>query len=132
MFKRFRSGYFQSLGIISILLLLLFVTWTATAAFVPLGDEFVVNTTRLQNQDYPLIASSNNTVVIVWQQDSGTTAGLIYGRRFNLEAEPLGSEFLISASGFRPEVAMNSIGSSEPINAESWAILGVSEWAMAR
>ncbi|MFN8375765.1 MAG: hypothetical protein U0694_23195 [Anaerolineae bacterium] len=104
------KSVFRALLVSALVSILLALT-VPVAAFVPLGDEFVVNTTRLNNQNYSSIATTTGgDFVVVWQQDTSGSGGQIYGQRFTQTGTPIGTEFLVSAAGYRPEVDSGSLG----------------------
>jgi hypothetical protein len=65
----------------------------------PLGDQFIVNTTTAETQQYPQVAMSNlGEFVIVWESEieSSTVERDIFGQRFDSLGQPVGDEFLIN------------------------------------
>lgn len=87
-----------------------------TAAGVPLGSEFQVNTAVANNQHDPFIAMSPaGDFVVVWAsdlQDQGTIG--IYGQRFSASGIPAGGEFQLNTYSpddqKQPSVSMDSNG----------------------
>ncbi len=97
------------------------VTWTSfgpdagiygqryDAAGVPQGDEFQINTTAQNGEEYPDVAmdAAGNFVAVwesyVWDPGLSTYLTDVFGQRFDSAGEPLGDEFQISdvsAAGF--------------------------------
>ena len=66
-----------------------------TAAGLPLGSEFQVNSYTPSFQSFPAVASTaNGNIVAVWQSylQDGSSYG-VFGRRFNASGVPQASEF---------------------------------------
>ncbi len=87
----------------------------------PAGSEFLVNTSTLDNQQYPSVAmDSTGDFVITWQSYDRAAGGLvyIYGQQYNFSgaSQPVAnsSEFMVntytSADQFNPSVAMDAAG----------------------
>jgi hypothetical protein len=65
----------------------------------PLGEQFVVNTTLAEAQQYPQVAMNNHgEFVIVWESEieGHTNERDIFGQRFDSLGQPVGDEFLIN------------------------------------
>jgi hypothetical protein len=64
------------------------------------SDEFIVNTNTVSYQEYPCIAmNSFGNFVIAWQSyDKETNLYGIYARRFDKDANPLGSDFRVDTT----------------------------------
>jgi hypothetical protein len=111
MLKMFRRFYSRLFSIACLVFVLMFASGSTVQAFGALGNEFRVNTTTANNQEYPSIAMTDTgDFVVVWQQDTTGSNPQIYGQRFSLGGAALGTEFQISAAGVRPEVAMDVSG----------------------
>jgi len=82
----------------------------------PAGEEFPVSTTRVHSQSHPALAmDSSGAFVVVWDswfQDGGDRG--IYGQRFDVDGNPLGTEFLVNEtvafSQARPAIALRNDG----------------------
>ncbi|WP_107851448.1 VCBS domain-containing protein [Oceanimonas marisflavi] len=62
------------------------------------GDEFLVNTTTANTQEFPRVAAlEGGGFVVVWQSQDGAGSG-IYGQRFDNNGNAIGAEFLINQS----------------------------------
>lgn len=75
----------------------------------PSGDDFLVNSTTLGDQDAPSIAMNNvGQSVIVWM--NGVDTKNIRGQVYDSNGQTLGGEFKasIGALGFNPKVAINN------------------------
>ncbi len=88
---------------------------------VPVGNEVQVNTTTSGNQQtYPDVSTSTamdatGNYVVTWTQAEANSTGLgIYGQRYNVAGQRVGSEFQINVTTNgrqeRPAVAMDSVG----------------------
>ena len=82
----------------------------------PLGDAFLVNTTTLNNQSHPDVASdANGNFVVVWEADDQDGSGHgIFAQRFDSTGNKIGGEFQVNTTtagdqGF-PSVAMDAKG----------------------
>jgi len=65
----------------------------------PMGDQFIVNTTRTSAQHNPRVAmNSTGGFVIVWNSQIGpeTSERDIFGQRFDSSGSPIGDEFQIN------------------------------------
>jgi hypothetical protein len=65
----------------------------------PIGDQFIVNTTRAGAQQNPRAAMNNvGEFVIVWNSETslGDTERDIFGQRFDSSGSPIGDEFQIN------------------------------------
>ena len=87
-----------------------------SAAGVPLGAEFRVNTFTLFEQGLPSVASDpSGNFVVVWQSyfQDGNNRG-IFGQRFSAAGAPLGAEFRVNTFTLflqaRPSVASDASG----------------------
>ena len=87
------------------------------AAGVHQGPEFRVNTTTVNDQDYPAVAmDGDGEFVIAWQSfgQDGNGEG-VYAQRYAADGQPQGPEFRVNtrtgASQMRPAVAMGDDGS---------------------
>ncbi|MCC7510602.1 MAG: tandem-95 repeat protein [Planctomycetes bacterium] len=68
-----------------------------TSAGTPVGGEFLVNTTILNNQNNPAVAmDADGDFVVVWQSLSVATVYDIYARRYNSAGVPISGEFLVN------------------------------------
>jgi hypothetical protein len=83
----------------------------------PIGDQFIVNTTRTGAQQNPRVAMNNaGEFVIVWNSEAGVgdTERDIFGQRFNSSGSPIGDESQLNACTTgdqrNPAVAMGQIG----------------------
>lgn len=67
---------------------------------LPVGDEFIVNTTTTHSQTNPAVAmNSNGEFVIVWEswiQDGGDKG--VYAQRYNADGQKVGNEFLVNTT----------------------------------
>ncbi|OHB59524.1 MAG: hypothetical protein A2167_04030 [Planctomycetes bacterium RBG_13_46_10] len=66
---------------------------------MPLGEQFIVNTSRAEAQQNPQVAMNNKgEFVIVWESkiESSTIERDIFGQQFNSSGQPVGDEFLIN------------------------------------
>lgn len=104
---------------------------------IPLGEQFVVNTTLDGAQQYPQVAKNDfGEFVIVWQGESGLEdyGTEIFGRRFNSLGEPIGDEFqlntYIEGNQKSPAVAIRENGNfvtvwqSDDQDGSGWGIFG--------
>ncbi|MGL5094552.1 MAG: hypothetical protein ACRDD1_03135, partial [Planctomycetia bacterium] len=87
-----------------------------SAAGVPRGVEFLVNTVTAGNQFQPRAAmEANGDFVVVWTSDGqdGSSSG-VFAQRFNAAGAPLGMEFQVNTfttlAQVRPRVAMDADG----------------------
>jgi hypothetical protein len=69
--------------------------YSATGA--PAGDEFLVNTVKTGNQDFPSVAGLSDGGFIVTFQ-SNNSGGGIYGQRYNATGAPVGGEFKVNTT----------------------------------
>jgi len=83
----------------------------------PLGDQFIVNTTLTDAQQYPQVAMNNKgEFVIVWETEieAHTTERDIFGQRFDSLGQPVSDEFLINTyvegDQKSPDVALSDNG----------------------
>lgn len=83
---------------------------------LPIGSEFRVNTTTINDQASPRVAmDAAGDAVVVWNSflQDGSGEG-IYGQRFDAAGVPQGSEFLVntytSGNQWTPQIAMDSAG----------------------
>lgn len=62
------------------------------------GDEFIINTTELNKQEFPdVIGLSSGGFAVVWQSTNQDTSGLgIYGQKFDAAGDADGVEFLVN------------------------------------
>jgi Ca2+-binding RTX toxin-like protein len=89
-----------------------------SSAGVPIGGEFLVNTTTASNQAQPSVATDSvGNFVIVWSslfQEGGADTG-IYGQRYNASGARVGGEFHINTttehSQNNPSIATAADGS---------------------
>jgi hypothetical protein len=66
---------------------------------VPLGDEFLVNTTRLNTQTDPDVAvDSAGNVVVVWDSWTDLSDREVMGRLFGSDGSPLTGEFMVNTT----------------------------------
>ncbi len=85
-------------------------------AGVPQGAEFGVNTSTTSNQRAPAVAMEDGgDFVVVWEQDTASSSGGIYARRYDAAGAALGGEFratstIGSLNLFAPAVAMSDSG----------------------
>jgi hypothetical protein len=86
-------------------------------AGTPLGEQFLVNTTKDDAQQYPQVAMNNDgQFIIVWDcriDPNNDSERDIFGRQFNL-SEPLGDDFqlntFVADDQRSPAVAMDPDG----------------------
>jgi len=83
----------------------------------PIGEQFIVDTTRAGAQQNPRVAINNaGEFVIVWNSDTGLgdTERDIFGQRFDGSGIPIGDEFqlntYVTGDQRNPAVAMGQIG----------------------
>lgn len=81
---------------------------------VPLGPEFIVNTTRPNNQEQSDVAmDANGNYVVVWTSFQNGL-GDVFGQRYTSDGTPAGGEFLVNTynSGDQqtPKIAMEDDG----------------------
>ncbi len=71
-----------------------------SAAGVPLGGQFQVNTTAVGDQMYPGVAmDGNGNFVVTWQSQGQDGSGWgVYAQRFNAAGAPQGGEFRVSTT----------------------------------
>ncbi len=80
------------------------------------GTEFQINTRTTDNQTDPAIAmDSNGYFAVVWRNYfHDSNSGEIFGRRFDLNCEPLADEFRVNTTRpgnqKEPAVAMDAVG----------------------
>jgi len=84
-------------------------------AVTPLGDEFEVPQDAGTHQGRPDVASDpDGNFIVVWEEDSTSYDSEIFGRRFDADGDPRGSQFQISSNPTfpdeRPVVAMDDDG----------------------
>ncbi|MFM7437539.1 MAG: LamG-like jellyroll fold domain-containing protein, partial [Snowella sp.] len=61
------------------------------------SGEFLVNTTTAKNQIDPSVtAFTDGGFIVVWASENATTGGSIYGQRYDVNQQKVGTEFLIS------------------------------------
>ena len=63
---------------------------------IPDGDEFLVNSITAGNQWAPWVASHDDGFVVVWDGSGEGDEQGIYGRRFDLDANPAEEQFLVN------------------------------------
>jgi hypothetical protein len=95
------------------------------AGGVPLGDEFVVNTTIAETQNDPVIAAlSDGGFVITWDDASrakGDESGLaIVGQRFSATGNFIGGEFLVNTTTFNSQLYSSVSGLADGGFAVAW------------
>jgi hypothetical protein len=82
-------------AVISILIIIAALPWTAAAQPMPAGGEFPVNTFTTNNQMLPAVAvGSHGRFAVVWSSDFGSFG--VYGQRFDEAGQRLGPEFLVN------------------------------------
>jgi hypothetical protein len=91
---------------------------------VPLGDEFLVNTTRVKTQTNPDVAvDSAGNVVVVWDSWTDLSDREVMGRLFGSDGTPLTGEFMVNTtiaySQAKPAVTKRRDGSFVVVW-ESW------------
>ena len=74
-------------------------------AGLPLGTEFLVNTFKTRDQQYPEVAMSDTgNLVITWaSRDQDGSGWGVYARRYDALGISLGGEFLVNAQGRETE-----------------------------
>jgi len=80
----------------------------------PVGGEFQINQTILDDQSHPVAAmAEDGSFVVVWQSPDVEGFG-IWGRRYAADGTPLGNEFQVNQETARdqvaPAIAMNAAG----------------------
>jgi hypothetical protein len=104
---------------------------------LPLGEQFIVNTTTAEAQQYPQVAMNNmGEFVIVWEGEieGHTNERDIFGQRFNSLGQPIGDEFQLNTfmegDQKSPDVALSDNGDfitvwqSKGQDGSDWDILG--------
>ncbi|MBW4660026.1 MAG: hypothetical protein KME15_15230 [Drouetiella hepatica Uher 2000/2452] len=73
-----------------------------SAAGVPQGNEFIVNTTTAENQRNPSVAiDTSGNFVVSWTSDNGVFDGQeVYVRRFGADGTPQTGEIKVNANSF--------------------------------
>ncbi len=112
------------------------------SAAVPQGNQFTVTTITNSFPDFPAIAMSNGSFVIVWAGYEGTGSNDdIFARVFSAAGTPQGAEFRINTTTTgnqtNPAIAMDvngnfvvvwqTDGSGTPINAQRYNAAGVAQ-----
>jgi len=84
---------------------------------IPLGEQFIVNTSLAEAQQYPQVAMNNQgEFVIVWETkiDAHTIERDIFGRRYDSSGQPTGGEFqlntFVEGDQRYPDVALSDNG----------------------
>jgi len=103
----------------------------------PFGEQFIVNTTTAEAQQYPQVAMNNKgEFVIVWESEieSSTVERDIFGQQFDSSGQPIGGEFLINtyAEGDQkyPDVVLRENGvlvtiwQSKGQDGAGWGVFG--------
>ena len=104
---------------------------------IPLGDQFIVNTTLSDAQQYPQVAMNNRgEFVIVWESEieSSTVERDIFGQRYDSLGQPIGDEFQLNTfvegdQGY-PDIALSDNGvfvtvwQSNGQDGAGWGIFG--------
>jgi len=104
---------------------------------IPLGEQFIVNTTLAEAQQYPQVAMNNKgEFVIVWESEieSSTVERDIFCQRFDSLGEPIGNEFqlntYIEGNQKSPAVAIGedsrfvTVWQSDDQDGSGWGIFG--------
>ena len=84
-----------------------------SAAGLPAGSEFMVNTYTTGYQVFPAAAAdSNGFFVVVWNGEGLTDSGGVFGQRFNPAGSMVGSEFRVNTQtgGLQGEAAVAADG----------------------
>jgi len=83
----------------------------------PIGEQFVVNTTRIAAQQNPKAAMNNQgEFVIVWESnvDPNTNERDIFGQRYDSLGQPIGNEFqlniFVEGDQRNPDIALSENG----------------------
>ena len=80
----------------------------------PMGDEFLINTTRLGNQKEPSVATNAAGNFVVAWQGPGQDQNDIFAQRFEPNGQPLGPEFPVNTDTtgrqLHPRAAMSKTG----------------------
>jgi hypothetical protein len=64
---------------------------------LPLGEQFIVNTTLAGAQQYPQVAmNSLEEFIIVWESEIGASGRDIFARRYDSSGQPIGDEFQLN------------------------------------
>jgi len=82
---------------------------------IPLGEQFIVNTTLAEAQQYPQVAmNSHQEFVIVWESEIGTNGRDIFARRYDSSGQSIGGEFQLNTyienDQRYPDVAISETG----------------------
>ena len=80
------------------------------------GGEFLINTTTVNDQEYPLIKGlADGRFVAMWTDESHTSGDLswddVRGQLFNADGSKAGAEFLVNTttSGFQNDVDVTAL-----------------------
>ncbi|HEY9880895.1 MAG TPA: DUF4347 domain-containing protein, partial [Leptolyngbyaceae cyanobacterium] len=102
----------------------------------PAGSEFLINTTRTNDQDYSSVTGlTNGSFVVTWSSlgQDGDGYGM-YGQRYDASGSPAGSEFLINTNTISDQISSSLaslsdggfvvIWSSSGQDGSGWGIYG--------
>jgi len=103
----------------------------------PFGDQFIVNTTTTEAQQYPQVAmNKKGEFVIVWESEieSSTIERDIFGQRFDSLGQPIGGEFqlntFVESDQRYPDVVLSENGvfvtvwQSKGQDGAGWGVFG--------